>query len=41
MSESNTNIRSKQFKHELRQRILSKSKKKKREEGKSPFLKGC
>ena len=30
----------KQFKHESRQRILSKSKKRKREEGKSPFLKG-
>ena len=27
-------------KHESRQRILSKNKKRKREEGKSPFLKG-
>ena len=29
------------YKHESRQRILSKNKKRKREEGKSPFLKGC
>ena len=31
----------KRFKHESRQRILSKGKKRKREEDKSPFLKGC